>query len=182
MPSPEDPSRPTPRRMSPPPAISARSTVSARGSGRWRINDKAQLEIESGTVLPDVCIYGSDPGAPGQKIALILPYDHRNGQPPEEVRLTAYQSKQRARKLKWIWTAVSLGLLPFSIWIAWHFFADTTRLKFMIAFLPLGGFLAWSEGRGLVVSPAREPGWWVVAGVHKKAIARLAKEVGQDSL
>lgn len=181
MSSPEGPKNPAPRRMAPPPAISARSTVSARGSGRWRINDKRQLEIESGTVLPDVCIYGSDPGAPGQKIALVLPFDREDGQPPQEVRVTAYQSTQRARQLKRIWTAVSLGLLPFSIWFAWHFFPDTPRLRFLIAGLPLAGFLGWGEGRGLVVSPAREPGWWVVSGVHPKAIERLDKEIGQDT-
>jgi hypothetical protein len=40
---------------------------------------------------------------------------------------------------------------------------------------------AWEEGRGLTVSPAKEPGWWVVAGIHRQAIARLDKEVGQDA-
>lgn len=166
--------------MRPPPAISARSTVSARGSGRWRINGERQLEVESGAVLPDVCIYGSDPGAPGQKIALVLPYEREDGQPPEEVRLTAYQSSQRARKLKRTALVLAFALTPLTAWLAWHFLADYRRLAILVAILPFGGLMAWSEGRGLAVSPAREPGWWVVAGVHPKAIARLDKEVGQD--
>lgn len=178
--APKNPGAPTPRRMAPPPAISARSTVNARGSGRWRINNQRELEVESGAVLPDICIYGSDPGAPGQKIALVLPFDRLNGQPPEEVRLTAYQSSQRARSLKRNRILLALALLPLSTWLAWHFLSDRPRLMILVAALPLGLLMAWSEGRGLIVTPAQEPGWWVVSGVHKKAIARLDKEVGQD--
>ncbi|WP_265594058.1 hypothetical protein [Haloferula sp. BvORR071] len=177
---PDESQKPAPRRMAPPPAISARSTVSAHGSGRWRINKQRQLEIESGTVLPDICIYGSDPGTPGQKIALVLPFDRRDGQPPEEVRLTAYQSSQHTRKLRLIKRVLAFTLSPLIGYLVWHFLEPSPRYVIISTLLPFGALMAWEEGRGLAVSPAREPGWWAVAGVHPKAIARLNKEAGQD--
>ena len=178
---PNKPASPAPRRVAPPPAIGARAIVSASGSGQWRLQ-AGYLLVESGVVLPEVCIYSGAKGEPLQRIALTLSCPRPDRGIPEEIRLSVFQSAKLARKLMILRRTLQFMVPALAGYLVWLLFEASSRVVIAVAGTTFAAFTVWEQGRGLTVELSSESGWYRVRGVHPAAIAQLRalRPYGQD--